>query len=71
MHLVINLYKEQATIKGFEDSVRSLKSDIAKELASSPNKKDDTMKELRSEIQKTASKKLEGMLLVVSLGLCS
>lgn len=60
MNLVVNLYKEQSTIKGFEDSVRSLKSDIARELTSSPKKKDDLMKELRSEIQKTAAKKLEG-----------
>ena len=60
MNLVVNLYKEQSTIKGFEDSVRSLKDDIATHLKSSPKKKDETMKELRSEIQKTAAAKLEG-----------
>ena len=60
MNLVINLYKEQSTIRGFEESVRSLKSDIAKELKASPKQKDEVMKELRNEIQKTAGKKLEG-----------
>ena len=63
MNLVINLYKEQSTIKGFEESVRSLKSDIAKELKSSPNNKEQVVKELRSEIQNTAAKKLEGFLI--------
>lgn len=60
MNLVVNLYKEQSTIKGFEDSVRSLKSDIAKELKNSAQKKDEVMKDLRNEIQQTAAKKLEG-----------
>ena len=66
MNLVVNLYKEQSTIKGFEDSVRSLKDDIATHLKASPKKKDETMKELRSEIQKTAAAKLEGKILCAS-----
>ena len=60
MNLVINLYKEQSTIKGFEESVRSLKSDIAKELKASPNNKEEVVKELRSEIQNAAANKLKG-----------
>lgn len=59
MNLVVNLYKEQSTIKGFEESVRSLKSDIAKELKASPKNKEEVVKELRSEIQNTAAKRLE------------
>ncbi len=61
MALVINLYKEQSTIKGFEDSVHDLKDDIATELKVSPDKRDEIMKQLRSEIQSTAADKLKGL----------
>ena len=71
MNLVVNLYKEQPTIKGFEESVRSLKSDIAKELKASPANKEEVVKELRSEIQSTAAKKLEGMHLLITFFLIS
>ncbi len=61
MALVVNLYKEQSTIKGFEDSVVDLKDDIATQLKLSPDKRDQVMKEIRSEIEKTASSKLKGL----------
>ena len=60
MSLVINLYKEQDTIKGFEESVRTLKNDISNQLKLSPDKKDQVMKDLRTEIQKAAAKRLKG-----------
>ena len=71
MSLVINLYKEQDTIKGFEESVRTLKNDISNQLKLSPDKKDQVMKDLRTEIQKAAAKRLKGNFHILRFSLSS
>ncbi|XP_065660774.1 uncharacterized protein LOC100198865 isoform X4 [Hydra vulgaris] len=58
LNLVVELYKQQKTIKAFESSVRSLRHDILKELHVPKFQKDQTTKKVREQIQKTARERL-------------
>ena len=61
LNLVVELYKQQKTIRAFETSVRSLRDDIMKELNVPKNKKQYASKKVREEIEKTAKQRLHGV----------
>ena len=65
LNLVVELYKQQKTIKVFEASVRSLRHDILRELNVPKDKKASTTKKVRDEIQKTARERLHGKALFI------
>ncbi|XP_057316900.1 uncharacterized protein LOC130657922 isoform X8 [Hydractinia symbiolongicarpus] len=58
LNLVVELYKQQKTIKAFESSVRSLRHDILHELNVPQVKKNTATKKVREEIEKTARERL-------------
>ncbi|XP_066934660.1 microtubule-associated protein futsch-like isoform X2 [Clytia hemisphaerica] len=58
LNLVVELYKQQKTIRSFESSVRSLRDDIMKELNVPKYKKQYASKKVREEIEKTAKNRL-------------
>lgn len=58
LNLVVELYKQQKTIRAFESSVRSLRDDIMGELKVPKNKKQYASKKVRAEIEKTAKQRL-------------
>lgn len=64
LNLVVELYKQQKTIKAFETSVRSLRHDILKELNVPRDQKGTATAKVRDEIQKTARDRLHGEYLI-------
>jgi len=58
LNLVVELYKQQKTIKAFESSVRSLRHDILRELNVPRDQKSSATSKVRDEIQKTARERL-------------
>ena len=60
LNLVVELYKQQKTIKAFETSVRSLRHDILKQLNVPHDQKSSTTAKVRDEIQQTARDRLHG-----------
>ena len=60
LNLVVELYKQQKTIKAFETSVRSLRHDILKELNVPHDQKGTATARVRDESQKTARDRLHG-----------
>lgn len=70
LNLVVELYKQQKTIKAFESSVRSLRHDILHELNVPQVKKNTATKKVREEIEKTARERLHGKFATNSVILC-
>jgi len=58
LNLVVELYKQQKTIKNFENSVRSLRHDILKELNIPSKDKHAATAKVRNAIQKAAKDRL-------------
>ena len=60
LNLVVELYKQQKTVRAFESSVRSLRDDIMRELNVPKYKKQYASKKVREEIERTAKNRLHG-----------
>lgn len=60
LNLVVELYKQQKTIRAFESSVRSLRDDIMRELNVPKYKKQYASKKVRQQIERTAKNRLHG-----------
>lgn len=58
LNLVVELYKQQKTVRAFESSVRSLRDDIMRELNVPKYKKQYASKKVREEIERTAKNRL-------------
>lgn len=67
LNLVVELYKQQKTVRAFESSVRSLRDDIMRELNVPKYKKQYASKKVREEIERTAKNRLHGKLALNSV----
>ena len=67
LNLVVELYKQQKTVRAFESSVRSLRDDIMRELNVPKYKKQYASKKVREEIERTAKNRLHGKSLVLDI----
>ena len=59
--LVVELYRQQSTIKAFKDAVAQLREDIVDKLNVPEDQREQVVKEIRNTMKSTAIEELKGI----------